>query len=141
MRFLKCICTLCRAARHKGLLQGLDVFCHGFELAKSIKVRGHAEGLGKGSGSPVTGTLRGQHLGRIKHAWTPQGDLGAAEKPCQRRPQHQGWQGPHWVCWHWVLVAARTLIPTVLCRHFWKRSPGTTCARLCGSSPWMPSPP
>ncbi|XP_074932071.1 maestro heat-like repeat-containing protein family member 1 [Phalacrocorax aristotelis] len=37
MQFLKRICTLCRAARHKGLLQGLDVFCHRFELAKSIK--------------------------------------------------------------------------------------------------------
>ncbi|KAM6032499.1 uncharacterized protein LJ206_002324 isoform 2-T2 [Theristicus caerulescens] len=38
MRFLKCICTLCRVARHRGLLQGLGVFCHRLELAESIKV-------------------------------------------------------------------------------------------------------
>ncbi|XP_075028767.1 uncharacterized protein LOC142092526 [Calonectris borealis] len=42
--FLECICTLCRAARHKGLLQGLDVFCHRFELAKSIKLGGDGAG-------------------------------------------------------------------------------------------------
>ena len=83
MQFLECICTLCRAARHKGFLQGLDAFCHRFELAESIKMRGHPAGLGKGAGSLDTSTLRGQHLGRSKHAWTPQGDLGAAEKPCQ----------------------------------------------------------
>ena len=57
----------------------------------------------------------------------PRGDSGAAEKPYQQRPQQQGWQGALWgpalgwgqrvsaspaawcwVCWHWVLAAARS---------------------------------
>lgn len=41
MKFLDSICILCRTARHQGLSQGLDVFCHSYELAENIKVRGH----------------------------------------------------------------------------------------------------
>ncbi|KAM6184404.1 maestro heat-like repeat-containing protein family member 7 [Sarcoramphus papa] len=37
MRFLQSIRTLCRAARHKGLSQGLDVFCPRDELAENIR--------------------------------------------------------------------------------------------------------
>lgn len=50
MQFLKTICTLCEAARCKGLSQDLNAFCHGFELAENIKVRGHLAGLGRGQG-------------------------------------------------------------------------------------------
>lgn len=50
MRFLQSIRTICRATRHKGLSQGLDVFCHGDELAGSITVRGHPAGLAGGQG-------------------------------------------------------------------------------------------
>ena len=57
MRFLQSIRTLCRAARHKGLSQGLDVFCPRDELAENIRVRGHPAGLGKGARPPGTGTL------------------------------------------------------------------------------------
>ncbi|KAM6048645.1 uncharacterized protein LJ206_017664 isoform 2-T2 [Theristicus caerulescens] len=38
LQFLETICTLCKAARHKGLSQGLNAFCHRFELAENIKV-------------------------------------------------------------------------------------------------------
>ncbi|KAM6238910.1 maestro heat-like repeat-containing protein family member 7 [Spheniscus humboldti] len=38
MRFLETICTLCKAARRKGLSQGLNAFCRRFELAENIKV-------------------------------------------------------------------------------------------------------
>ncbi|XP_029876474.1 uncharacterized protein LOC115343976 [Aquila chrysaetos chrysaetos] len=37
MRFLETICTLCKAARCKGLSRGLNAFCHKFELAENIK--------------------------------------------------------------------------------------------------------
>ncbi|KAM6184400.1 uncharacterized protein WM294_017118 [Sarcoramphus papa] len=37
MRFLQSIRTLCRATRHKGLSQGLDVFCPRDELAENIR--------------------------------------------------------------------------------------------------------
>ncbi|KAM6311268.1 uncharacterized protein O3Q21_011190 isoform 2-T2 [Podargus strigoides] len=38
MQFLETIRTLCEAARHKGLSQDLNAFCHRFELADNIKV-------------------------------------------------------------------------------------------------------
>ncbi|KAM9591993.1 uncharacterized protein ACIBXB_005620 [Morphnus guianensis] len=50
MQFLQSIRTICRATRHKGSSQGLDVFCHGDELAGSIMVRGHPAGLAGGQG-------------------------------------------------------------------------------------------
>lgn len=129
MRFLETICTLCKAARHKGLSQGLKAFCHRFELAENIKVRGHPVGLGRGGKLPrhrhTVRTVHGQGQACVD-AERPQGDSGAAEKPCQQRPQHRGWQGALWglvlgrgqrvsgspaawcwVCWHWVLAAGR----------------------------------
>ena len=57
IRFLEIICTLCKAARRQGLSQGLNAFCHRFELAENIKVRGHPAGLGRGARSLGTGTL------------------------------------------------------------------------------------
>ena len=57
MKFLESICSLCRTARHHGLSQGLDIFCHGYELAEKVKVRGHPVALGKGARTPGTGTL------------------------------------------------------------------------------------
>jgi len=57
IRFLRSIRRLCRAARHKGLLEGLDVFCHKEQLAEHIKVRGQLAALGKGAGLPGTGML------------------------------------------------------------------------------------
>lgn len=57
MKFLDSICILCRTAKHQGLSQGLDVFCHSYELAENIKVRGHPAGLGRGARSLGTGTL------------------------------------------------------------------------------------
>ena len=57
MQFLETICTLCKAARQsKGLSRGLNAFCHKFELAENIKVRGHLAGLGRAARSPGTGT-------------------------------------------------------------------------------------
>lgn len=55
--FLQSIHRLCRSARHKGLLQGLGLFCHSQKLADHIRVRGQPEGLGKGERPPGTGTL------------------------------------------------------------------------------------
>ena len=78
MKFLDSICILCRTAKHQGLSQGLDVFCHSYELAENIKVRGHPAPLGKGARPPGTGTLGGQRLGGVR-LW-----------------------------WHWVLAAARS---------------------------------
>ncbi|XP_055676018.1 maestro heat-like repeat family member 5 [Falco peregrinus] len=37
MKFLESICSLCRTAKHHGLSQGLDIFCHGYELAEKVK--------------------------------------------------------------------------------------------------------
>jgi len=56
MHFLRSIRRLCRAARHKGLLEGLDIFCHRENLADHIKVRGQPAALGKGARLPATGT-------------------------------------------------------------------------------------
>lgn len=56
IQFLETICTLSKAARHKGLSRGLNAFCHKFELAENIKVRGHPVGLGRAARSPGTDT-------------------------------------------------------------------------------------
>ena len=111
MTFLHSICILCRTARHLDLSQGLDIFCHSYELAENIKVRGHPAPLGKGARPPGTGTLGGQRLGGAR--------LGSGGTGCWQLP------GP---------------IPLVLCRCCWKRSPGTNCARRCASKPCLPSP-
>ncbi|XP_010006126.1 PREDICTED: LOW QUALITY PROTEIN: uncharacterized protein LOC104397812, partial [Chaetura pelagica] len=37
IKFLECIHMLCRTTRHSGLTEGLDVFCHRYELAENIK--------------------------------------------------------------------------------------------------------
>ena len=57
MEFLQCICILCRTTRRYGFTQHLHVFCHRYELAENIKVRGHPVALGKGARAPGTGTL------------------------------------------------------------------------------------
>ncbi|KAM6100881.1 LOW QUALITY PROTEIN: ATPase family AAA domain-containing protein 2-like, partial [Pterocles gutturalis] len=38
MEFLHSICTLCDTARRRGLSQGLDIFCHRYDLAENIKL-------------------------------------------------------------------------------------------------------
>ena len=57
LKFLESICILCRTARCRGLSEGLDVFCHSYELVENIKVRGHLAALGKGASLPGNGSL------------------------------------------------------------------------------------
>ena len=57
MEFLRSVCTLCRTAKQYDILQGLDVFCHSYELAENIKVRAHPAALGKGASLPGAGSL------------------------------------------------------------------------------------
>ncbi|XP_071588662.1 maestro heat-like repeat-containing protein family member 7 isoform X1 [Heliangelus exortis] len=37
-RFLKCICALCGCAKILGSTQGMEIFCHGYRLAETIKM-------------------------------------------------------------------------------------------------------
>lgn len=57
MRFLNSICILCRTAKEEGLTQGLDVFCHTYDLVEHIKVRGRRVALEKGARPPGTVSL------------------------------------------------------------------------------------
>ena len=86
-RFLECICTLCRTARHKGLLQGLDVFCHRFELTKSIKVRRHP---GRGQGPPSLARCEDSVWAGANVHGHPKGTRVPLRSPASKDPSTRG---------------------------------------------------
>jgi len=88
MEFLESVIMVYRTAIHNDSPQGLDVFCHRYQLAENIQVRGHPSALGEGA--PVRPAL-GQGAGLVARG---AGSCRVPLRLCSADAAGRGAQGP-----------------------------------------------